>query len=63
IKLRIENPPLFRRRYFSIPLIFCKFVSWKKYRLSLVEIEPQVLLSPALRQYFFRCRQFHKNIP
>ena len=31
----IENPLLFFRHYFSIPLIFSSLVSWKKYRLRL----------------------------
>lgn len=37
VENKVGKSVTFRRRYFSIPLIFCKFVSWKKYRLRLVE--------------------------
>jgi len=62
VKLRIENQQLFRRRCFSIQLIFCKLAVLKKHRLRLVELELKFFVSPALRQYFFRYTTAFPNI-
>ena len=53
--------------HFSSPLLFnftffVNLVPLKKHRLSLVEIELFVLLSPALRQYFFVVHYGHSTV-
>jgi len=53
-KVKVVIVAIFCRRCFSIPFSFCNFTALKKHRLRLVELEPKVLHSPALRQYFFR---------
>jgi len=61
VKVNVESLVILSRKKLFVPHILCNLVPRKSFLLIVGYSLTISSISPALRQYFFRCTQFYKN--